>query len=63
MNVQFGSDEHEAAIQKTLKAAKSAGKTAAIFCECADAQCTVPSAGRWVLLAFHSFPSTSMISR
>jgi 4-hydroxy-2-oxoheptanedioate aldolase len=34
MNVQFGSDEHEAAIQKTLKAAKSAGKTAAIFCEC-----------------------------
>ncbi|RSH85757.1 hypothetical protein EHS25_003898 [Saitozyma podzolica] len=32
MNVQFGSDEHEAAIQKTLKAAKSAGKTAAIFC-------------------------------
>lgn len=33
LNVQFGSEEHEAAIQKTLKAAKSAGKTAAIFCE------------------------------
>ncbi|ORY32263.1 Pyruvate/Phosphoenolpyruvate kinase-like domain-containing protein [Naematelia encephala] len=32
MNVQFGSEEHEAAIQKVLKAAKSAGKTAAIFC-------------------------------
>ncbi|KAK8866077.1 hypothetical protein IAR55_001228 [Kwoniella newhampshirensis] len=32
MNVQFGGDEHEAAIAKTLAAAKAAGKTAAIFC-------------------------------
>lgn len=31
--MQFGSEEHEAAIQRTLKAAKAAGKTAAIFCE------------------------------
>ena len=33
MQVQFGGEEHEAAIAKTLKAAKAAGKTAAIFCE------------------------------
>ncbi|WVQ82710.1 hypothetical protein IAT38_004842 [Cryptococcus sp. DSM 104549] len=32
MNVQFGGEEHEAAIAKTLKAAHSAGKIAAIFC-------------------------------
>ncbi len=32
MNVPFGSTEHESAIQRILKAAKSAGKTAAIFC-------------------------------
>jgi 4-hydroxy-2-oxoheptanedioate aldolase len=38
MNVQFGGEEHEAAIQKTLKAAKSAGKIAAIFCRSLSAQ-------------------------
>ncbi|WWD09543.1 hypothetical protein V865_007670 [Kwoniella europaea PYCC6329] len=32
MNVQFGGEEHEAAIAKTLKAAHAAGKVAAIFC-------------------------------
>ncbi|PKY04234.1 Phosphoenolpyruvate/pyruvate domain-containing protein [Aspergillus campestris IBT 28561] len=32
MGVVRGGDEHEAAIQRILKAAKSAGKTAAIFC-------------------------------
>lgn len=32
MNVQFGGEEHEAAIQRTLKAAHAAGKKAAIFC-------------------------------
>ena len=32
LDVQFGGEKHEAAIQKTLKAAKAAGKTAAIFC-------------------------------
>ena len=34
MNVQFGGEEHEAAIAKVLKAAHAANKTAAIFCEC-----------------------------
>ena len=33
MGVTRGGDEHEAAIQRILKAAKDAGKTAAIFCE------------------------------
>lgn len=33
MNVPFGGEEHEAAIEKTLQAAHSAGKIAAIFCE------------------------------
>jgi 4-hydroxy-2-oxoheptanedioate aldolase len=33
MGVTRGSEEHEAAIQKTLKAAKVAGKKAAIFCK------------------------------
>ena len=33
MNVEFGGQEHEAAIAKVLKAAHDAGKTAAIFCE------------------------------
>jgi 4-hydroxy-2-oxoheptanedioate aldolase len=32
MNVPFGGPEHESAIQRVLKAAKSVGKTAAIFC-------------------------------
>ncbi|KAL2819838.1 Pyruvate/Phosphoenolpyruvate kinase-like domain-containing protein [Aspergillus cavernicola] len=32
MGVQRGGEEHEAAIQRILKAAKSAGKKAAIFC-------------------------------
>ncbi|WVQ70844.1 hypothetical protein IAR50_000369 [Cryptococcus sp. DSM 104548] len=32
MQVPFGGEEHEAAIDKTLKAAHSAGKIAAIFC-------------------------------
>lgn len=32
MGVTRGGGEHEAAIQRILKAAKSAGKTAAIFC-------------------------------
>ncbi|RSL72530.1 hypothetical protein CEP51_011870 [Fusarium floridanum] len=32
MGVTRGSEEHEAAIQKTLKAAKLAGKKTAIFC-------------------------------
>ena len=32
MNVPFGQEAHEAAIQRILKAAKSANKTAAIFC-------------------------------
>ncbi|WVQ62055.1 uncharacterized protein L199_000189 [Kwoniella botswanensis] len=32
LNVQFGGEEHEAAIAKTLKAAHDAGKVAAIFC-------------------------------
>ncbi|CAH0020844.1 unnamed protein product [Clonostachys rhizophaga] len=32
MNVVRGGEEHEAAIQRTLKAAKAAGKKAAIFC-------------------------------
>lgn len=39
MNVVRGGEEHEAAIQRTLKAAKAAGKKAAIFCKsftCAD---------------------------
>jgi len=35
MNVQFGGEEHEAAIARVLKAAHDAGKTAAIFCELA----------------------------
>jgi 2-keto-3-deoxy-L-rhamnonate aldolase RhmA len=33
LNVEFGGEEHEAAIAKILKAAKSAGKIAAIFCK------------------------------
>lgn len=33
MNVVRGGEEHEAAIQRTLKAAKAAGKKAAIFCK------------------------------
>jgi 4-hydroxy-2-oxoheptanedioate aldolase len=33
MAIEFGSKEHEAAIAKTLKAAKSAGKVASIFCK------------------------------
>lgn len=33
MNIQRGSEEHEAAIQRTLKAAHSSGKKAAIFCK------------------------------
>jgi 4-hydroxy-2-oxoheptanedioate aldolase len=33
MGVVRGGDEHEAAIQRVLKAAKDAGKKAAIFCE------------------------------
>jgi hypothetical protein len=33
MNVVRGGPEHEAAIQRTLKAAKAAGKKAAIFCK------------------------------
>ncbi|KAI1846368.1 hypothetical protein JX265_011950 [Neoarthrinium moseri] len=32
MGVERGGEEHEAAIQRTLKAAKAAGKKAAIFC-------------------------------
>ena len=32
MNVTHGGEEHEAAMTRTLKAAKSAGKKAAIFC-------------------------------
>lgn len=32
MRVTRGGEEHEAAIQRVLNAAKSAGKTAAIFC-------------------------------
>lgn len=32
MNVPFGGEEHEAAIEKTLKAAHNAHKIAAIFC-------------------------------
>lgn len=32
MNTTFGSSEHESAIQRVLAAAKSAGKTAAMFC-------------------------------
>ena len=34
MGVQFGGKEHEDAIAKILKAAKAAGKIAAIFCQC-----------------------------
>lgn len=33
MGVQRGGEEHEAAIQRTLKAAHSSGKKAAIFCK------------------------------
>ncbi len=33
MGVDFGSEEHEAAIAKILAACKKAGKTAAIFCK------------------------------
>lgn len=33
MQVQFGSEEHEAAIAKILASAKKHGKVAAIFCE------------------------------
>jgi hypothetical protein len=33
MGVERGGDEHEAAIQRTLKAAHVSGKKAAIFCE------------------------------
>lgn len=36
MNVERGGEEHEAAIQRILKAAKAAGKTAAIFCTGGD---------------------------
>jgi 4-hydroxy-2-oxoheptanedioate aldolase len=32
LNVQFGGEEHEAAIARILKAAHAAGKTAGIFC-------------------------------
>ena len=32
MKTPFGSEDHEAAIQKILAAAKAAGKVAAIFC-------------------------------
>jgi 4-hydroxy-2-oxoheptanedioate aldolase len=32
MNVEFGCDEHNAAIARILKAAHDNGKTAAIFC-------------------------------
>ncbi|KAL4928951.1 HpcH/HpaI aldolase family protein [Aspergillus undulatus] len=39
IGVQRGGEEHEAAIQRILKAAKAAGKTAAIFCsDGSDAQ-------------------------
>lgn len=34
MGVPRGGDAHEAAIQRILKAAQSAGKKAAIFCMC-----------------------------
>lgn len=33
MGVERGGKEHEAAIDRILKAAKGAGKTAAFFCE------------------------------
>lgn len=33
MGVERGGEEHEAAIQRILKAAKAEGKTAAIFCK------------------------------
>jgi 4-hydroxy-2-oxoheptanedioate aldolase len=33
MQVEFGGEEHEAAIAKILAAAKAAGKIAAIFCK------------------------------
>lgn len=36
MNVAFGSDEHNDAIARILKAAHAAGKTAAIFCSNGD---------------------------
>jgi len=36
MNVERGGEEHEAAIQRILKAAHAAGKTAAIFCTGGD---------------------------
>lgn len=36
MGVERGGEEHEAAIQRTLKAAHSAGKKAAIFCKFAQ---------------------------
>lgn len=36
MGVERGGTEHEAAIDRILKAAKGAGKTAAFFCKCGD---------------------------
>lgn len=36
MGVERGGEEHEAAIQRILKATKAAGKTAAIFCMSPD---------------------------
>jgi hypothetical protein len=39
MQVVHGGEEHEAAIEKTRKAAKAAGKIAAIFCACATDSC------------------------
>lgn len=36
MDIEFGGKEHEAAIARTLKACKGAGKKAAIFCKSED---------------------------
>lgn len=35
MDIEFGGEEHEAAIARTLKACKDNGKKAAIFCKSA----------------------------
>jgi 2-keto-3-deoxy-L-rhamnonate aldolase RhmA len=38
MGVEFGGDEHEAAISKILEVTHKAGKIAGIFCKCSSAR-------------------------
>lgn len=41
MRVTRGGEEHEAAIQRVLNAARAAGKKAAIFCMCSHFRCSM----------------------